>query len=325
MTFAHRSEFPYAARARVRATKPQRTAMQQDITPDYSNSLSQGEMSLMSVQVTFLGTASGLPAADRFGQTIVVSTSKADDSSPTHLLLDTGDGASSLLMRHGLKHGHIEAVFISHMHADHHGGLAQVIKTCMHTHRSHPLTIVAPGEGIAPLQAYLAASYLVAPFLGYDIRWISIDEYVGLPCTLAAEAQLTAYANDHMRGYRRRLSQISGSSAYTFESYSAALVVGSSRLVYSGNLAGARGHDELAPFIEPCDLFITELAHTDPGELGRFLAHRAIQHTAVAHFHPKWNGVSDEEILDRIQQGAGATDITGKLTLAHDGTTIGRL
>lgn len=276
----------------------------------------------MSLQVTFLGTASGLPAPDRFGQTLVVSRTGMNDEPPEHLLLDAGDGASSLLMRHGLAHGDINAIFISHMHADHHGGLAQVIKTAMHKGRSRPLTIVAPGEGIAPLQAYLVASYLVEPFLGFDLRWIAIDAHVGCPIALTTQMQLTAYANSHMGGYRRRLERIPKQTNYTFESYSAALVVDSFRLVYSGNLAGPRGHDELAPFIEPCDLLITELAHTDPGELGRFLCGRAIGHTGIAHFHPKWNGVSDQEILDRIQQGAGATDITGQLTLARDGTII---
>ncbi|MGI6082900.1 MAG: MBL fold metallo-hydrolase [Limnochordia bacterium] len=276
----------------------------------------------MALQVTFLGTASGLPTPDRFGQTVVVGATKADNDPPTYFLFDTGDGASSLLMRHGIDHLAVEAIFISHMHADHHGGLAQVIKTSMHLQRSRPLTIVAPGEGIAPLQAYLAASYLIDPFLKYELNWIPMDEYVDRPIPLPGEAQLTAVPNTHLGGYRRRLEQLSKQDSYTFESYSAALVIDSKRLVYTGNLRGARGHDELDSFVEPCDLLITELAHTDPAELGRFLAGRDIAHTAIAHFNRKWDPLSDEELLDLIRQGAGEGRIAGHITPTKDGTVI---
>jgi len=276
----------------------------------------------MALQVTFLGTASGLPTPGRFGQTVVVGVKKADHDSPMYFVFDAGDGASSLLMRHGIDHLAIEAIFISHMHADHHGGLAQVVKTSMHLQRSRPLCILAPGEGIAPLKAYLAASYLIDPFLKYEINWIPIDEHVGWPIPLAGDAHLTAVANTHLNGYRRRLEQLSKQGSYRFESYSCALDIDSKRLVYTGNLRGASGHDELVSFVEPCDLLITELAHTDPAELGRFLAGRDIAHTAIAHFNRKWDQLSDQELLDLIHQGAGKTGISGHITLTRDGTVI---
>lgn len=276
----------------------------------------------LGLQVTFLGTASGLPAPDRFGQTVVVTAKDGADDPPRHYLLDVGDGASSLLMRHGISHCDIAVIFISHMHADHHGGLAQVIKTAMHTQRTKPLAVIAPGEGIAPLQAYLAASYLLEPFLGFKLNWIPIDESVGSPIALDHGAHLTAYANNHLRGYGRRLEKLSLADNYRLESYSAALVIGSLRVVYAGNLAGARGHDELAPFVEPCDMLITELAHTDPRELGRFLKGRSIGHTAVAHFHPKWNGVSNAQIMSYIQQGAEESTIAERVTLTRDSTIL---
>jgi hypothetical protein len=74
--------------------------------------------------------------------------------------------------------------------------------------------------------------------------------------------------------------------------------------------------------VEPCDLLVTELAHVDPVELGRFLAGRQIRRTVVTHFHPKWDAVSEGELRERIVRGAGATGLFGELILAGDGEQI---
>ena len=75
----------------------------------------------------------------------------------------------------------------------------------------------------------------------------------------------------------------------------------------------------MARFAEPCDLLIAELAHVDPGELGRFLAGRRIHETVVTHYEPDWDLLPADEVFQKIVQGAGATGIRGRLTLARDG------
>ena len=93
-------------------------------------------------------------------------------------------------------------------------------------------------------------------------------------------------------------------------------------MIYSGNLNGPQGADELAQHLEPCDLLICELAHVDPSELGRLLSGKDVKHVVLAHFHPKWKDVSDEEILSRMYDGAGGRDRLGTITLAADGEAI---
>jgi ribonuclease BN (tRNA processing enzyme) len=271
------------------------------------------------MEVCILGTASGLPARDRFGQTIVLTVEES--GAPAHYLLDVGDGASSLLMRHGFDHRDIRGIFISHMHADHHGGFAQVVKTAMHIRKESELIVLAPDEGVSPLKAYLEASYLLDAFLGYPVRWILLGPTVGREVALPGGLALRACPNAHLAWYRERILEGDAPPPrpYTFESYSAVLRRGGKRLVYAGNLNGPQGADEMAPFVAPCDLLIMELAHVDPTELGRFLAGRAIQETVVTHFHPKWDTVSDAEILARIRHGAGETGLRGRVTLARDG------
>jgi hypothetical protein len=238
-----------------------------------------------------------------------------------HLLLDTGDGASSLLARHGYDHRRIHGIFISHMHADHHGGLMQVIKTCMHLQKHDELVILAPEEGIPAFKAYLDASYLFEEWLGFPLRWVALTEVTEHAIELTGGGGLQAHPNSHLSGVHERASEVLRlrDRNMSYESYSAVYKQEGYRVVYAGNLHGPQGSDELAPFAEPCDLLIAELAHVDPGELGRFLAGRSISHTVVVHFNPRWDQISDTAIRKTIYAGAGKRGIQSTVSIAHDG------
>ncbi len=193
------------------------------------------------MKATLLGTASGLPASDRFGQTIVLTP---EDEADSFFILDSGDGASSLLMRHGFDHRNLRGIFISHMHADHHGGFAQVVKTCMHLNKADDLVVLAPEEGIAPLRAYLDASYLFPQLLGFPIRWVSLAECVGQRIALPGGIALEVYPNAHLAWFRERVGQMDAPPRpCTFESYSAVFAQNGHRVIYSGNLHGPKGSD----------------------------------------------------------------------------------
>jgi ribonuclease BN (tRNA processing enzyme) len=244
-----------------------------------------------------------------------------DGTSPGHYLLDVGDGASSLLARHGFDHRAIQVIAISHMHADHHGGLVQVIKTSMHLKRDTELIILAPSEGIEAFQAYLRASYLYPDWLGYPIRWLSLAEIAaGDGIDLPGEVRLHAYHNEHLATARDRFA-LSGPppQPHTFESYSLSLERRGTRIVYSGNLLGPGGADEMIAFVEPADLLICEFAHLDAARLGQFLAGKQIRQTALTHISPKWQGVPETEILDQVRSAAGPNAIHGELLLVRDG------
>lgn len=274
------------------------------------------------MQLCFLGTASGLPEQDRFGQTVIVS--KEDEEGRLgHYILDAGDGASSMFARNGFDHREIHAIVISHMHGDHHGGFLQLVKSCMHYDRTEELVVIAPEEGIPALKMYLEASYLYDPLLGFPIRWVSMKDLVGQPITLPGGIQFESFPNSHLDSARHRLAAHSSlEHNRTFESYSMSLLDGETRLVYSGNLNGPAGADELAAFIEPCDVFVCELAHVNPTELGRFLANKRIGITAIAHFHPKWTGMPDEAIVKLVLDGAASHGEIGTVMSMRDGQCL---
>lgn len=60
------------------------------------------------------------------------------------LLFDCGEGTQMRMIRAGVKHMRIEAIFISHFHGDHFFGLFGLLATMALLQRSVPLTVVGP-------------------------------------------------------------------------------------------------------------------------------------------------------------------------------------
>ncbi|XP_037350676.1 zinc phosphodiesterase ELAC protein 2 isoform X1 [Talpa occidentalis] len=110
-------------------------------------------------EIIFLGTGSAIPMKIRN-----VSSTLVNISSDKSLLLDCGEGTFGQLCRHyGDKVdrvlGSLAAVFVSHLHADHHTGLVNILLQREHALASlgkpfHPLLVVAPTQLKAWLQQY---------------------------------------------------------------------------------------------------------------------------------------------------------------------------
>ncbi|XP_003791125.1 zinc phosphodiesterase ELAC protein 2 [Otolemur garnettii] len=110
-------------------------------------------------EVIFLGTGSAIPMKIRN-----VSSTLVNISPDKCLLLDCGEGTFGQLCRHYGDEvdrvlGSLAAVFVSHLHADHHTGLLQILLQRERALISlgkpvHPLLVVAPTQLKAWLQQY---------------------------------------------------------------------------------------------------------------------------------------------------------------------------
>ncbi|WOF16080.1 ribonuclease Z [Methanoplanus sp. FWC-SCC4] len=138
-------------------------------------------MSGETLQVYFLGTAGALPTPYRNPSCIMVRRGSET------LLFDCGEGAQQQMMR--AKTGFtVDAVFISHWHADHYLGLLGLVQTMSFMGRKDPLMIYGPkwifefvehvenisktklGYRIIPSELKHGS---VVPFNGYTIRAFS--------------------------------------------------------------------------------------------------------------------------------------------------------
>ncbi|XP_033040396.1 zinc phosphodiesterase ELAC protein 2 isoform X3 [Trachypithecus francoisi] len=110
-------------------------------------------------EIVFLGTGSAVPMKIRN-----VSATLVNISPDTSLLLDCGEGTFGQLYRHYGDQvdrvlGSLAAVFVSHLHADHHTGLLNILLQREQALASlgkplHPLLVVAPTQLKAWLQQY---------------------------------------------------------------------------------------------------------------------------------------------------------------------------
>src|SRR5690348_6277623 len=82
------------------------------------------------------------------------------------LLFECGEGTQIPLRAAGWGLRAIDAVFISHFHADHVGGLPGLLLTLGNSERREPLAIVGPPG----LTRVVAGLRVVAPYLPYDVQ-----------------------------------------------------------------------------------------------------------------------------------------------------------
>ena len=107
------------------------------------------------MKIHTLGTSHGNSTVSRFNSSTAYET--ADGSI---YLVDAGAPVEALLRRKGMELKNLRAVFVSHMHDDHAGGLTGLMKQMIKypIEREEPLIIHLPEEtAIAPLKAWFAA------------------------------------------------------------------------------------------------------------------------------------------------------------------------
>ncbi|WP_165394814.1 ribonuclease Z [Methanofollis fontis] len=113
-----------------------------------------------TLQVYFLGTAGALPTPNRNPSCVMIR--RGSDT----LLFDCGEGAQQQMMR--ARTGFlVDAIFITHWHADHFLGVLGLVQTLSFNGRTDPLTVYGP-EGIVEFVEHTLA--IGKTKLGFDLR-----------------------------------------------------------------------------------------------------------------------------------------------------------
>ena len=147
------------------------------------------------VTVTFAGSGDAFGSGGRFQACIHLRG--PDGAAP--VLLDCGATSLTALRRCGLDPGEVAAVFVSHLHADHFGGIPFFILNAQFARRAAPLTVIGPrgtGRRLAELmEGMFPGSATVSRRFGVHVTELEPGE----TCAVAGVA-VTAFAADHPSG-----------------------------------------------------------------------------------------------------------------------------
>lgn len=211
------------------------------------------------------------------------------------LLLDCGADAAHRLAEENLDWPNLDAIWISHLHLDHCGGLASLLFGTKHAPqtqgRRKPLTIFGC-PGIRKLLGAIddANNYRLfdQPF-PLELREITSDDEVEILPDLQARAFSTRHTEESLA---IRLTSSSGAS-----------------LVYSSDT----GYDEdLAAFAHGVDLLILECAfwrdkpttrHLELAEAMRLARLAEPRRVVLTHFYLEWDGIDIESNARELWPG----------------------
>ena len=246
-------------------------------------------------ELLILGSGPGYPGGRRLPTTLAV---KADGRL---YLLDCGSPAATLLARAGERIQDLEALFLTHMHVDHAGGVPLLLQALLVAARERPLATLVPARSAERLRT-AARAFLLEPER-YPFAW-QLEEANPYETYEFPGLTVSFLPNEHLR-------LLAGPEAP--QSASLYLNVDGSTLLYSGDVAGP---EELATHARQCDLLVHELGHHAPEAVLAFAARYGVPRLALVHIHPYWEG-REKELF-----ALARARYRGELIVPDDGTRI---
>lgn len=225
--------------------------------------------------LTALGTGAGMVDPERHFPAFHVR------SRESNFLIDAGEGVTRQLMRYRLDPKTLKAVFISHSHADHLGGLPMLLQ-CMHLDRRTGELIVYVPSGI-----YRHMALFLGLFQIYPEKWSFPVRFEPLKHGALIEYpdfRLRALVNGHLDSVSESARRLGlESDAYSFHFHEQP----DYSVLYTSDIPSF-GHLEQTGDIY---LLLAETTHVTIDEINRFAALKGIGRTAGVHIpRPKPGG-----------------------------------
>lgn len=250
----------------------------------------------MKNSVIFLGTSHGDPTLTRFCSSTLY---RLGDCS---LLIDAGEPVTGLLVREGIQPSSLDAVFLSHMHIDHVGGLPALVHYLMkYPDDSRQTELLFPEESAVEdfrnwmnaAKAYIRQEKVCYTGLNPDFIWNKKG------------VRVSCIPTEHIK-------------AINAPSYAFLLETDSCRILHTGDLTGDF-HDfpEIDPE-KPLDLCVCEATHVGY-RLEAFLERIAkfpIKQFVFNHIGPLWTD-GKEKILEDAVSG-----LPFPVLVARDGSKL---
>ena len=259
------------------------------------------------IEIVVLGSGCGFAVGDRFNPSVALLVKDQC------YLLDCGEPAAGSLFKAGIDPASVRAIFISHLHSDHIGGLAQVLSSINLARRStkkkfrkwsvtrhdewyrsalrFPVDLLEesaspqvdlciPSEGISGISTYLDTVYLSPDLLPYDLKIAPVE--LGIFYDYE-NVSVTAINNLHLANNFRYNEILNSHPEKELQSYSFLVEAEGKRIIYSGDIENLT---ELTPVLESANVLIVEVAHYDPIGLKFFVDKFELERVILTHIHP---------------------------------------
>jgi ribonuclease BN (tRNA processing enzyme) len=252
-------------------------------------------------EIIVIGSACGIPVPVRGHSSVLLL---ANDKL---ILVDAGEPCSRSLTETGVRVDALDAIFITHGHSDHTGGLPMLLQAMWIADRQKPLAIFLPDELSKPLQEWLSAVYLGPEFVSFPLEFVpwepdSVFDVSGLKVLPRETTHLASLVRKFGPG--------------RFKAYSLFVESPEFRILFSGDLGSP--FDLEKQLGGSVDLLISELAHFAPHELWEFLGDKQVGKLLLTHLAPDLNG-KDESLL---QEARNALPSVETVLVAQDGMRI---
>lgn len=249
------------------------------------------------MKIYTLGTSHGDATYCRFNSSTVYET---DDGSL--YLVDAGAPVEALMTRKGLKFRDLRAVFITHMHDDHVGGLTNLIKASVKYPGNRPSGAVVhfPEAGAEDaLRGWLSALHIKSP-----------EPIVSFSLTTDG----LVYSDENVRVSAIRTRHLLADGVPSSFAYMLEFKKGDISVLHSGDLRSDFADFPAIARERHFDACLCEATHYKPDQAAPVLAESRFGRLIFIHIHNPWHGEEGEAALLSHYK-----NLPYPIDIAHDG------
>ncbi len=199
---------------------------------------------IQGVRLTVLGSGSGMPSVDRTPSAYWLETDTAS------YLIDAGEDVARTILRLGIDHSKLRALFLSHTHPDHVSGLPMLLQMLHLAKRKTPLAIYLPEDKIEIFRNYYRNLYLHEQRLSFPFSFHPL----GVQGYSDETMKLDTFPTTHLEKYREWCDPLQiGCVSNGFR-----IRIADRLIVYPSDIPNL---DEVEQYLSDADLLLIEATH----------------------------------------------------------------